>query len=153
MPNVREIVRVGDHILREKAVPVRRFDERLHRLLEDMALTMREAEGVGLAAPQVGISKRVIVVEEEGQVKEYAGGYDDWLRQRPADPPAAAEWSTKPPVTKQTAIKPAATKSATCNISISPACKASPNGRRADAKLKPRRLCRARTGAPARETL
>ncbi|MCL2817006.1 MAG: peptide deformylase [Clostridiales bacterium] len=71
MPNVREIVRVGDNILREKAVPVRRFDGRLHRLLEDMALTMREAEGVGLAAPQVGIGKRVIVVADEGGVKEF----------------------------------------------------------------------------------
>ncbi|EGL82607.1 Peptide deformylase [Caldalkalibacillus thermarum TA2.A1] len=60
---VRAIVKYPDPVLREKAVEVKRIDERLHRLLNDMAETMYAAEGVGLAAPQVGISKRVFVVD------------------------------------------------------------------------------------------
>ncbi|GGK14150.1 peptide deformylase [Caldalkalibacillus thermarum] len=60
---VRAIVKYPDPVLREKAVEVKRIDERFHRLLDDMAETMYAAEGVGLAAPQVGISKRVFVVD------------------------------------------------------------------------------------------
>ena len=72
MADVRQIIKEGDPILRHKSVEVRRFNERLHVLLEDMALTMAEAEGVGLAAPQVGISKRVIVVcDGDGETLEF----------------------------------------------------------------------------------
>jgi len=60
--------------LRRKARPVTNFDKKLQTLIDDMIETMREAPGVGLAAPQVGVSERVIVVEyaepeevEEGQ--------------------------------------------------------------------------------------
>lgn len=53
----------GDEILRQKAQVVRRFDERLHRLLDDMAETLHGEEGVGLAAPQIGVSKRVVVID------------------------------------------------------------------------------------------
>ena len=60
---VRKIVLIGDEILRKEARKVKRFDKELHRLLDDMAETMRDAPGIGLAAPQVGISDRVIVVE------------------------------------------------------------------------------------------
>jgi peptide deformylase len=60
---IRRIVQYPDPVLRKKAVPVSRFNERLHKLLDDMAETMYDANGVGLAAPQVGISKRVIVVD------------------------------------------------------------------------------------------
>ncbi|MDQ0337556.1 peptide deformylase [Caldalkalibacillus uzonensis] len=60
---VRAIVKYPDPVLREKAALVKRIDERLHRLLDDMAETMYDAEGVGLAAPQVGISKRIFVVD------------------------------------------------------------------------------------------
>lgn len=60
---VRKIVIIGDEILRKEARKVKKFDKELHRLLDDMATTMREAPGVGLAAPQVGVSERVIVVE------------------------------------------------------------------------------------------
>lgn len=59
----RVIVKYPDPILREKAAPVHRINERLLNLLDDMAETMYKAEGVGLAAPQVGISKRVFVVD------------------------------------------------------------------------------------------
>ncbi|PTM59137.1 peptide deformylase [Desmospora activa] len=60
---IRKIVLVPDPILKEKAKPVTKFNARLHKLLDDMADTMYDAPGVGLAAPQVGISKRVIVLD------------------------------------------------------------------------------------------
>ncbi len=60
---LRQIVTLPDPILRRKARPVTRFDEELQTLIEDMIDTMRAAPGVGLAAPQVGVSERVIVVE------------------------------------------------------------------------------------------
>lgn len=65
MASVRDIVKVseGSPILREKAKKVQRIDTSLQRLIDDMAATMREAPGVGLAAPQVGVGLRLIVVE------------------------------------------------------------------------------------------
>ncbi|SDB97946.1 peptide deformylase [Melghirimyces thermohalophilus] len=61
---IRKIVLVPDPILKEKAKPVTKFNSRLHKLLDDMAETMYDAPGVGLAAPQVGIPKRVLVVDD-----------------------------------------------------------------------------------------
>jgi peptide deformylase len=58
-----EIVTLPDPVLRRKAKPVVRFDESLQTLIDNMVETMRLAPGVGLAAPQVGVSERVIVVE------------------------------------------------------------------------------------------
>jgi peptide deformylase len=60
---IRIIVKDPDPVLREVAKEVTKFTANLHKLLDDMAATMYDAEGVGLAAPQVGISKRVIVVD------------------------------------------------------------------------------------------
>ncbi len=60
---LRQIVYLPDPILRRKAKPVNRFDASLQTLIDDMVETMRQAPGVGLAAPQVGISERIIVVE------------------------------------------------------------------------------------------
>ncbi|QHT61827.1 peptide deformylase [Paenibacillus lycopersici] len=60
---IRLIVQDPDPVLRERAVEVTKFNANLHKLLNDMAETMYDADGVGLAAPQVGISKRVIVVD------------------------------------------------------------------------------------------
>ncbi len=62
---IRNIVKIGDDVLRKKCRPVEVFDAKLHALLDDMAETMHEAEGVGLAAPQVGILRRVFVIETE----------------------------------------------------------------------------------------
>ena len=59
----RRIVEIGDDKLRKHAKPVEKFDRRLQTLLRDMAETMYKAEGVGLAAPQVGILRRVVVVD------------------------------------------------------------------------------------------
>jgi peptide deformylase len=71
---LRTIVTTPDPVLRRKARAVNEFDPKLQSLIDDMIDTMREAPGVGLAAPQVGVSERVIVVEyaepeevEEGQ--------------------------------------------------------------------------------------
>ena len=67
---IYEVVQIGDEILRAKAQDVRRFDDRLGKLLDDMAETMYNAEGVGLAAPQIGISKKVVVIDEgEGLIE------------------------------------------------------------------------------------
>ncbi|ALS27469.1 peptide deformylase [Paenibacillus sp. 32O-W] len=60
---IRMIVKVPDPVLREVAKEVTKFNANLHKLLDDMADTMYDAEGVGLAAPQIGILKRVIVVD------------------------------------------------------------------------------------------
>jgi peptide deformylase len=57
------IVQLGDDILREKARLVPRITPNIIKLLDNMANTMYSAKGVGLAAPQVGVSKRVIVVD------------------------------------------------------------------------------------------
>jgi peptide deformylase len=60
---IREIVTVPAPVLRRKARKVTEFDQDLQVLIDDMIETMREAPGVGLAAPQVGAALRVIVVE------------------------------------------------------------------------------------------
>ena len=61
---IRKIVELGkDDILRKRSRKVEKFDRRLGVLLDDMADTMYEADGVGLAAPQVGVLKRCIVVD------------------------------------------------------------------------------------------
>lgn len=59
---LRMILTRGDPALEKKCRPVEKFDERLHILLDDMKETLLDADGVGLAAPQVGILRRVVVV-------------------------------------------------------------------------------------------
>ncbi len=60
---LRKIVKIGDNKLRKICKPVEKFDRRLKILLEDMADTMYDANGVGLAAPQVGILRRAVVID------------------------------------------------------------------------------------------
>ena len=60
---IRKIHEVGDPCLAKVCRPVTEFNDRLHELLDDMAETLEEAGGVGLAAPQVGILRRVVVVD------------------------------------------------------------------------------------------
>ncbi len=60
---LREIVKYGDDILRKKCRPVTVFDEKLHTLLEDMKETLAEAQGAGLAAPQVGMLRRICIID------------------------------------------------------------------------------------------
>ena len=72
---LRKIVTLPDPVLKRKARPVQKFDRNLQTLLDDMVETMRDAPGVGLAAPQIGLSERIIVIEyferdEDEQVEE-----------------------------------------------------------------------------------
>ncbi len=60
---IRNIVKVGDDILRKKSRVVDKFDARLHKLLDDMKDTLYKSEGVGLAAVQVGVLRRVVVID------------------------------------------------------------------------------------------
>lgn len=60
---LRQIVQIGEPVLRKKSKKVEKIDDKIIQLLEDMADTMYEADGVGLAAPQVGILKRVVVID------------------------------------------------------------------------------------------
>jgi peptide deformylase len=57
------IVKYGDPVLEKPAAPVEVFDEALRKLLDDMFESMYAAHGVGLAAPQIGISKRIAVID------------------------------------------------------------------------------------------
>lgn len=57
------IVKFGDPVLERLAAPVTVFDQALRRLIEDMFESMYAAQGVGLAAPQIGISKRIAVID------------------------------------------------------------------------------------------
>ena len=68
---IRPIITEGDPVLNKVCHPVTNFDARLHDLLDDMRETLTEANGVGLAAPQVGILRRVVlVVNAEGEMME-----------------------------------------------------------------------------------
>ncbi len=67
---IREIRKIGDPILSKTSKQVNKFDEKLHILLDDMHETLKENDGVGLAAVQVGILKRVFIVVFEDDVTE-----------------------------------------------------------------------------------
>ena len=73
---LRNIVTLPDPVLKRKAHAVTKFDKDLQTLLNDMVETMREAPGVGLAAPQIGLSERIVVIEyfekQEDEEKEDA---------------------------------------------------------------------------------
>jgi len=60
---IRQIRKIGDEVLTKRAREVDKFDDRLATLLDDMVETMRHADGIGLAAPQVGILKRAVVID------------------------------------------------------------------------------------------
>lgn len=67
---IKEIVQIGDPVLRKKAKKVDKITPLILQLLDDMAETMYAAPGIGLAAPQVGVSKKIIVVDiGEGLLK------------------------------------------------------------------------------------
>ncbi len=63
---IRNIVQLGDETLRKKSFEVTAFDNKLHQLLDDMKETLIKANGAGLAAPQVGVLRRVFVVMVDG---------------------------------------------------------------------------------------
>ncbi|MBR5741843.1 MAG: peptide deformylase [Firmicutes bacterium] len=70
---LRNIVKEGDPVLRKVSRPVKEVNDRIRMILDDMVETMRDAQGVGLAGPQVGILRRLFVIEipewdEEGNI-------------------------------------------------------------------------------------
>lgn len=68
---LRNIVKIGDPLLRKKSRPVTDFNERITTLIDDMKETLVDANGLGLAAPQVGVLRRVvIVVNNDGEYLE-----------------------------------------------------------------------------------
>ena len=67
---LRKIVEMGEDCLNKVCRPVTQFNRRLHELLDDMAETLAEANGAGLAAPQVGVLRRVCLVMDE-ESEEY----------------------------------------------------------------------------------
>ena len=60
---IRNIIKMGDETLLKKCREVKEVDERVLQLLDDMAETMRSANGLGLAAPQVGVLRRIVVID------------------------------------------------------------------------------------------
>ncbi len=67
---LRKILTVKDPALHKTCKPVTSFDKKLHKLLDDMRETLAEANGVGLAAPQVGILRRVVIVDVGDEILE-----------------------------------------------------------------------------------
>ncbi len=67
---VYQIVKQGDEVLRMRAKEVKEVNDNIRKLLDNMRETMYEANGAGLAAPQIGISKRVIVVDVDDELLE-----------------------------------------------------------------------------------
>ena len=64
---LRNIVTVGDPVLTKVCRPVTKFDDRLSQLIDDMIETLHDANGAGLAAPQIGVLRRVVIVNTEGE--------------------------------------------------------------------------------------
>jgi peptide deformylase len=75
---VRHVLKINNEdekkILQSKSVRVKQFDKNLHTLVNDMIETMREHDGVGLAAPQIGVLRRVVVIEEPAVQEEQPDG-------------------------------------------------------------------------------
>lgn len=67
---IRNIIQLGDPTLRKKSFPVTDFGEKTQQLIDDMKETLIKAEGAGLAAPQVGVLRRIFIVMAEGQYYE-----------------------------------------------------------------------------------
>ena len=77
---IREIVQIGDPVLRKVCSPVSKFDGELCKLLDDMKETLKDAEGAGLAAPQVGVPVRAVAVDVEGGYFEFINPVFVWQK-------------------------------------------------------------------------
>jgi len=77
---VREVVQIGDPVLRKICEPVTRFDDKLAALLDDMKETVRAHEGAGLAAPQVGVPIRAVVVDVDEGFFEFINPVFVWQK-------------------------------------------------------------------------
>ncbi len=67
---IRNILQIGDPTLRKKSFEVTDFGEKTHQLLDDMKETLIKADGAGLAAPQVGVLRRIFIVNVDGKFYE-----------------------------------------------------------------------------------
>lgn len=67
---IRNIIQLGDPTLRKKSFEVTDFGEKTHQLLNDMKETLKKADGVGLAAPQVGVLRRIFIISIEDKYYE-----------------------------------------------------------------------------------
>ncbi len=67
---IRTIVKEGDSVLQTKARPVEQFDAKLAQLIDDMIETLKQSGGVGLAAPQIGILRRVFIMDIDDHIIE-----------------------------------------------------------------------------------
>ena len=91
---IRNIVLETDELLRKTSRPVEKFDERLWVLLDDMLETMRQANGVGLAAPQVGILRRAVIIDVGDGLYEMINPKIVWTSEETAFPlPVSTAWS------------------------------------------------------------
>ena len=77
---IRKIVQIGDPVLRQKCTPVTSFGKELDVLLDDMKETLKKAEGAGLAAPQVGVPVRAVVVDVEEGYFEFVNPVFVWQK-------------------------------------------------------------------------
>ncbi len=77
---IREIVQIGDPVLRKVCSPVSKFDGELCKLLDDMKETLKDAEGAGLAAPQVGVPVRAVAVDVEEGYFEFINPVFVWQK-------------------------------------------------------------------------
>ena len=66
---IREIVKFGSPVLRQRCEEVTKFDGNLGRILDDMYETMSEADGIGIAAPQIGLPARLIVIDVDRRIE------------------------------------------------------------------------------------
>ncbi|MDE6274474.1 MAG: peptide deformylase [Clostridiales bacterium] len=77
---IREVVQVGDEVLRKKCEPVKAFDQELWTLLDDMKDTLKKEEGAGLAAPQVGVPIRAVLVDVDEGFFEFINPVFVWQK-------------------------------------------------------------------------
>ncbi len=77
---IRNVVQIGDPVLRETCSPVTRFDEKLCSLLDDLKDTVRAEKGAGLAAPQIGVPLRVAVVDVDEGFFEFINPVFVWQK-------------------------------------------------------------------------
>jgi len=65
---VKEVRKIGDPVLREKSKKVKKIDESIMQLVRDLTDTLKETGGVGMAAPQIGITRRVFIVNVDNKI-------------------------------------------------------------------------------------
>lgn len=65
---VKEVRKIGDPVLREKSKKVKKIDESIMQLVRDLTDTLKETGGVGMAAPQIGITRRVLIVNVDNKI-------------------------------------------------------------------------------------